>query len=260
MSQHHNSIGSAVATSRNKYSKLNDEHEYQIAKRGIRADWGRANCQTFDIPQASVILGYDAKSAGIMLISDEYGQWQFRPDKPWASSGGKLPKYRTGKGEYDIFLAKHPEIKAYWSDLDALKARCLTIDGRPYLLITEGGFKAIMGCQHDIPTVAGVGVTMFLTPKKKGEPDLVPGLKRLAVAGFGFVVAFDSDNPVKKPETVKDVARAEKRLTERLKAYGCEVLSVTGKWNYEDGKGMDDFINKNGIEAFRAILMKARSV
>jgi putative DNA primase/helicase len=238
-------------------TKLTAEHQAQILARGINLPWAIANCKSFDIENATLMLRYEAKSAGIMLISDDYGQWQFRPDQPWASKDGKKPKYRTPKDEYDAFLAKHPEIEGYWKDLDALRVRCFTIDGKPYLLLTEGGFKAIAGCMHDIPTVALVGVTMGLTPRKKGEPDLVPALKRLAEAGFNFIIAFDSDT---KPETVKNVRRAELRIAKHLRAYGCDVLSVTGLWEPgENGelKGMDDFINNKDIEAFRAILLKA---
>jgi putative DNA primase/helicase len=237
--------------------QLTAEHQAQILARRIPLPWVVENCKSFDISTATLMLRYPAKSAGIMLMSDEYGQWQFRPDEPWASKDGKMPKYRTPKAEYDAFLAKHPEIEGYWKDLDALRARCFTINGKPYILITEGGFKGITGCMHDIPTIALVGVTMGLTPRAKGEPDLVPALKRLAEAGFNFIIAFDSDT---KPETVKSVRRAEKRLAERLRAYGCEVLSVTGRWEPgENGelKGMDDFINNKEIEAFRAILMQA---
>jgi putative DNA primase/helicase len=240
--------------------QLAAEHEAQILARRIPLPWATENCKSFDIANATLMLDYPAKSAGIMLMSDEYGQWQFRPDDPWASKDGKMPKYRTPKHEYDAFLAKHPEIKAYWKDLDALRARCFTIDGKPYILITEGGFKGITGCMHGIPTLALVGVTMGLTPRSKGEPDLVPALKRLAEAGFNFIIAFDSDT---KPETVKSVRRAEKRLAERLKAYGCDVLSVTGHWEPgENGefKGMDDFINNKSIEEFRAILMQAAPI
>lgn len=236
------------------WSLLTEEHQAQIEARGIHRAWAAANCMSCDIPKASVMLGYSAKSAGIMLMSDQYGQWQFRPDEPWASKDGKTPKYRTGKGEYDAFLAKHPTINAYWSDLEALKARCFTIDGKPWLLITEGGFKGITGCQSDIPTIGLVGVTMGLTPKSKGEPDLIAALKRLAEAGFGFIIAFDADE---KPN--KNVATAESKLAKALLSYGCAVRTVTGHWEHEDGKGMDDFIQKNGIEAFRAILMKAES-
>jgi putative DNA primase/helicase len=237
--------------------QLTAEHQAQILARRIPLPWAVENCKSFDIDNATLMLGYKAFSAGIMLMSDEYGQWQLRPDEPWASKDGKKPKYRSPKDEYDAFLANHPEIKGYWRDLDALRARCFTINGKPYLLITEGGFKAITGCMHDIPTVALVGVTMGLTPRSKGEPDLVPGLKRLAEAGFNFIIAFDSDT---KPDTVKSVRRAEKRIAEHLRAYGCDVLSVTGHWEPgENGelKGMDDFINNKDIEAFRAILLKA---
>src|SRR4028118_154423 len=240
--------------------QLTAEHQAQILARRIDLTWAAANCKSFDISNATLMLDYPAKSAGIMLMSAEYGQWQLRPDEPWASKDGKKPKYRTPKHEYDAFLAKHPEIKAYWKDLDALRARCFTINGKPYILITEGGFKGITGCMHDIPTVALVGVTMGLTPRRKGEPDLVPALKRLAEAGFNFIIAFDSDT---KPKTVKSVRRQEKRITQRLRAYGCDVLSVTGLWEPgENGelKGMDDFINNKDIEAFRAILMQAEPI
>jgi putative DNA primase/helicase len=234
-------------------TQLTAEHQAQILARRLPLPWAASNCKSFDISTATLMLNYPAQSAGIMLMSDEYGQWQFRPDEPWASKDGKKPKY-------DAFLAKHPEIEGYWKDLDALRARCFTINGKPYILITEGGFKGIAGCMHDIPTVALVGVTMGLTPRKKGEPDLVPALKRLAEAGFNFIIAFDSDT---KPKTVKNVRRAEKRLAERLRAYGCDVLSVTGRWEPgENGelKGMDDFINHKDIEAFRAILMQAAPI
>jgi putative DNA primase/helicase len=241
-------------------TQLTAEHQAQILARRIPLPWAVANCKSFEIENATLMLRYKAKSAGIMLMSDEYGQWQFRPDDPWASKEGNKPKYRTPKDEYDVFLAKHPEIEGYWKDLDALRARCFTIDGKPYLLLTEGGFKAIAGCMHDIPTVALVGVTMGLTPRKKGEPDLVPALKRLAEAGFNFIIAFDSDT---KPETVKSVRCQEKRIAERLRAYGCDVLSVTGHWEPgENGefKGMDDFITNKSIEEFRAILMQAAPI
>ena len=250
-------VTNVLASNQQITTNLTAEHQAQILARGINLAWVIANCKSFDTDTATLMLGYKALSAGIMLMSDEYGQWQFRPDEPWASKDGKKPKYRTPKDEYDAFLAKHPEIEGYWRDLDALRARCYTINGKPYILITEGGFKAIAGCMHDIPTLALVGVTMGLTPRKKGEPDLVPALKRLAEAGFNFIIAFDSDT---KPKTVKSVRRAALRLAKHLRAYGCDVLSVTGLWEPgENGelKGMDDFINNKEIEAFRAILLKA---
>src|SRR4028118_771680 len=205
-------------------TQLTAEHQAQILARRIPLPWAVANCKSFDISTATLMLRYEAFSAGIMLMSDEYGQWQLRPDEPWASKDGKKPKYRTPKDEYDAFLAKHPEIEGYWRDLDALRARCFTINGKPYILITEGGFKAIAGCMHGIPTVALVGVTMGLTPRAKGEPDLIPALKRLAEAGFNFIIAFDAD-----ATTNKNVRIAEKKLAKVLLSYGVSVRTVTGQ-------------------------------
>jgi len=257
--QNNTVIDSQLSSSNGKVSatitQLTAEHQAHTTSRCIPLAWAAANCKSFEIDNATLMLRYPAKSPGIMLISDEYGQWQFKPDEPWASKDGKMPKYRTPKHEYDAFLAKHPEIEGYWRDLEALKARCFTINGKPYIVITEGGFKAITGCLHDIPTVALVGVTMGLTPRAKGEPDLIPALKRLAEAGFGFIIAFDAD-----AATNKNVRIAERKLAKVLLSYGVSVRTVTGHWDAEeDGKGMDDFINNKGIEEFRAILIKSET-
>ncbi|MEG4915072.1 DUF3854 domain-containing protein, partial [Microcoleus sp. B7-D4] len=209
-------------------------------------------------PKDKLVMVQEAQELGLYAYAKHFGDL-----KSGITYSRLLTHYERGgqfpKGEYDAFLAKHPEIETYWTDLEALKARCFTINGKPYLLITEGCIKAIKGCMWDIPTVAVMGVDIALTPAAKGTPDLIPGLKRLAEAGLNFIIAYDSDPP-EKVETVKNVRRAEKTLTKHLKAYGCEVLSVTGNWNHEDGKGMDDFINNQGIEAFRAVLMKASNV
>jgi putative DNA primase/helicase len=237
--------------------------EYLVNERKIPYKWALENCKSMDESEAGVMLGYPAKSAGIMFMSADYGQWQFRPHKPWlspdAKEGDEPPKYRNPNHEHDLFLPQHPDNKDFWADLEALKPLCIPINGKPYLPTTEGAIKAITGCVHGIPTISVPGVWMGLTAQAKGEPDLIPGLKRLAEAGFGFIVTFDSDT---KPKTVKNVRQAEQRLAEKLRAYGCDVLSVTGYWLPEEGKGMDDFINNEarGIEAFRAILMQAAPI
>jgi predicted P-loop ATPase len=94
---------------------------------------------------------------------------------------------------------------------------------------------------------------MGLTPKAKGEPDLIPVLKRLAEAGFGFIFAFDAD-----AATNRNVRIAESKLVKVLLSYGCAVRTVTGHWEEEDGKGMDDFIHNQGIEDFIAILEESK--
>ena len=249
-------FSTTATASCNKYLLDTADKNYLMQERKLDIGWVYENFKSLAAADASSRLGYDAPSSGIAFLDPQGNLWQFRPWKPGINKKGEPIKYLTPKLEYDAFLAKHPEIEAYWTDLESLKARCFTVDGKPYILITEGGFKGITGCQHGIPTVALCGVWMGLTSKKKGTPVLVPALKRLAEAGFNFIIAFDSDT---KPETVKDVKAAEKHLAEHLRAYECEVLSVTGHWEPEEGKGMDDFINNEarGIEAFRAILMQA---
>ena len=90
-------VTNVLASNQQITTNLTAEHQAQILARGINLAWVIANCKSFDTDTATLMLGYKALSAGIMLMSDEYGQWQFRPDEPWASKDGKKPKYRTPK-------------------------------------------------------------------------------------------------------------------------------------------------------------------
>lgn len=241
----------AVSTKR-----LNDKHHAElIERRGLPADWVHANCWSVPAKEATDLLGYEAKSDGIMLQGDGW-QIQFKPDKPWKGEADKkAPKYRSPKDAYDAILPSHPEDKQYWRDLEALKKLCWHENGVPYLLITEGLFKAITGCANGLPTIALLGVEMGLTSSKddpQGKRYLVQGLEKFARAGFGFIIAFDADCATKPA-----VIQAERTLTFRLKKFGAPVRSITGGWNEQDGKGMDDYIEATGIEEFRAILLKA---
>ena len=135
---------------------LSPKHKSHIESRGLLNDWSFANCRTASALEASVYLGYAAKSGGILFVGATT-QFQFRPDKPWKSENGdkkkKSPKYRTPLGEYDAFLPRHPVDPDYWN-IEKLREACYHIDDHPYLLITEGAFKAIAGCSHDLPTIA----------------------------------------------------------------------------------------------------------
>ena len=226
-----------------------------IEKRGLTLDWVARNCYSATIQQATEALAYRAQSPGILLQGDGW-QMQFKPDKPWKGDGDKkAPKYRSPLGDYDTMLPSHPTDKTYWTDLEALKQRCLQIDGHPYIVVTEGFFKAIAGCSNDIPTIALLGVEMGLTSAKadpQGKRYLVQSLEKYARAGFGFIIALDADcatNPF--------VIEAERKLTHQLKKFNIPVLSITGTWTVDEGKGMDDFIQKNGIEEFRQLLLTA---
>jgi putative DNA primase/helicase len=224
-------------------------------RRGIDMKWAIANCRRVSDRGAELYLGYPSKSPGILFVGNGT-QSQFRPDEPWAGADGKRPKYRTPTSSeigYDAFLPKHPTSARYW-DVELLKQHCWKIDGIPFIILTEGVFKAIAGCSNGLPTISLLGVTMGLTSKKK-DPDgvayLVPALKKYAEAGFGFIIAFDAD--AKSNKSVRD---AERYLMAEILQSGCKVFSATGAWEIEEGKGMDDFIKINGPEEFKSRIKK----
>ncbi len=240
--------------------ELNPQHLLQCCgndrskkERGLKPEWIQANCRTVNVAEATEMLGYPARSEGI-AIEGANGQFQLRPDKPWGGKPGqKAPKYRTAIGdEYTALLPKHPTDKNYWLDIEVLKQRCYSINGHPMLVVTEGGFKAIALCSHGIPTIALLGVEMGLTPAKEdpqGKRYLVPELERFARLGFGFILGFDADTYTKKP-----VKQALIKLARQLQRFSVPVYNLP-KWDEEEGKGVDDFIQNKGIEAFRQELL-----
>lgn len=229
-----------------------------VEDRGLDARWIAFNCHSATAEEASQRLGYTAKSGGI-LLEGEGIQIQFKPDKPWkAEDEKKAAKYRSPLGDYDAMLPVHPDDPAYWTDLEALKTKCYQIDGHPCLVVDEGFFKALAGCSNDIPTIALLGVEMGLTSAKadiQNKRYLVPTLEKFARAEFGFIIPFDAD-----AATNKAVLWAQVKLSEQLLKFKVPVYSATGLWSVEQGKGMDDYIQKNGADQFkREVLGKAQS-
>lgn len=238
---------------------LNAKHWYELtSERELNPDWVKANSWSADKAEASARLGYKANSAGILM--EGYGiQIQFKPDVRWKSKDEKkAPKYRSPVGEYDAISPNHPTEPDYWTNFEKLKERCEKINGHPYIDVTEGLWKAIAGCSNDLPTTSLLGVEMGLTSAKddvQGKRYLVPELERLAKAGFGFRLNFDADSA-----TNKNVFWALLKLGKQLEK--CSKLPVyVSQWAEEDGKGMDDYIKKNGAEKFkREILAEAKTL
>ncbi len=252
----------STQTQQTSTNRLNDKHYLEcVTKRGLDPAWIAANCRTVTIEEASEQLGYTAKSAGIWLEGHNF-VGQLRPDKAWRSTEtpkDKAPKYRNPLGEYDASLPNHPHNPEYWEKLDELAKMCYIIDGRPCLVITEGLFKAIAGCSNEIPTISIPGVEQGLTPSKndpQGKRYLVETLEKFARASFGFILAFDADSI-----TNKNVCWAQLKLAHQLKKFDVPIYSVTGLWSIEDGKGMDDYIQNNGADAFRKeVLARAQTI
>jgi len=236
---------------------LTPEHEAHIADRGLLNPWARECSFSASIAQAS-LYGISAKSAGILFIGQN-GQVQYRPDIREPKRGKKEPpKYLTSVGEFDAFVPPSPDNPLYW-EIESLKREAFYINDVPYILITEGVFKALAGCSNSIPTISLLGVEQGLTGKARDPENqrfLVPALRKLAEAGFGFIIAFDAD-----VATNPNVRAAERKLAKQLAKFNVPVRSVTGDWEAGPNgelKGMDDFIQNKGIEEFRAILTKAK--
>jgi putative DNA primase/helicase len=239
-------------------NSLNDEHLTQSESRGLLNDYTRATCRSITHSEAKVYVGNNAPSSGILFMGAN-GQIQFKPDKPRKNKKGKPIKYESVLGsEFDALLPKHPTNKDYWTKENLLKV-CYWINDHPYIGITEGGWKAIAGCANDLPTVALLGVEMGLSGKAsdvEGKRHLVAALRMLAEWGFGFIIIFDAD-----ATTNENVRAAERKLARQLAKFNVPVRSITGDWDAGPNKefnGMDDFIQRKGIEDFRAILSKAK--
>jgi putative DNA primase/helicase len=222
-------------------------------KRGLPTDWCFENVKRATAAQATQLLGYQAKSDGLW-IEGYGGQGQFKPDEPWEiedlKTGKKSsPKYLTPKSEYSAFLPLHPQMgDKLWTDIEEIKKHCIYFyrDPIPYIILTEGAFKAISGCSFDILTIGLLGVWMGLTSKVKGKRYLLPILQKYADAGFGFIIAFDADCT-----TNKNVLSAQDELAKALTLAGSPVRIATGLWTVEQGKGMDDFIQNYGANKFK---------
>src|SRR4028118_2011374 len=243
---------------------LTPEHEAHIAGRGLLNPWVRECSHSASIAQAELYLGYKVKSPGLLFIGQN-GQVQYRPDIREPKRGKKKPpKFLTPLGEFDALVPPSPDNPLYW-EIEALKREAFYINDVPYILLTEGVFKALAGCSNGIPTISLLGVEQGLTGKARDPENqrfLVPALRRLAEAGFGFINAFDAD-----VATNPNVRAAERKLAKQLAKFNVPVRSITGAWaarsEIEGGQikvtnGMDDFIQHKGIEEFRAILSKAK--
>ena len=239
----------AVKTTR----RINDKHINHIRNRGINDNWVIANCYSASITESSELLHSKAKSPCIVLKGAN-GQLQLRPDRPWKNEGDKkAPKYRTAHGDnYDAWLPNHPNVHNYWTDIKALKERCYQINGIPCLLVTEGGFKAIVPTMYGLPTIALLGVEMGLTSKEADPQNkryLVDQLEHYAKHDFGFIIGFDTDISTKD-----GVKWALRKLGSQLAKFDVPVY-VLPQWDEKLGKGIDDFIMNQGIEEFRQKLI-----
>ena len=119
------------------------------------------------------------------------------------------------------------------------------------LCITEGAKKAGALLSAGYVAIALPGINNgYRTPKDNhghriGKSHLIPQLQKLAASGRTIYIAFDQDS---KPQTVKAVNAAIRKLGYLLTQLGCHVKVIT--WTPDQGKGVDDFIINQGKKAF----------
>lgn len=238
-----------------------------VEKRGLDPRWVTANCFSIDKETAIKKLGYPNILSGGIWLEGEQGIGHFKPDIPWKIKNEKTGKKKLTKyinsQNYDAFLPKNPDDKEYWINLEGLKLKCIIINNHPYVLATEGVFKAIASCSNGVPCVGLLGVEMGLTSSKddpQGKRYLVSVLEMLVKAGIGIIIAFDADAATKK-----EVRSAQYRLAQQLKKFNIPVYSITGMWEVDESfenknKGIDDFIMNHGGEEFRKLVAQAETI
>jgi hypothetical protein len=184
--------------------------------------------------------------SGIDLTTLKDSDWGcFKPDRPKLDQGKPLkyevpPKVPTGifalkvEGEaLDGFPV--PKGKTFWEWVLANPVP---------VMITEGAKKAASLLSHGKVAIALSGVWNFLD----SEGHLKPEIQRLIRPGREFVIAFDQDSRW----VVRDnVVRAARKLAEILQAHNCMVTILN--WEIENGKGIDDFIVKEGAGEFEKL-------
>ncbi|WP_044520434.1 VapE domain-containing protein [Nostoc sp. PCC 7120 = FACHB-418] len=203
--------------------------EFLSQQRGIPVDWLEAHCK---------------RDRDGWLITGANYQQQKRLDKPRTTKDGKQVKYVShtkDKQKYDIFIPVEPTFGLPITD---------DYDRDATLVITEGAFKAIKGCSEGVLTVSVPGVNQLFKPKESGG-DLVNGLHALTIRYKKIIIAFDADASF-KPQVWDAIKKGAMALIER----DCDVKIAV--WQHsEETKGMDDYINKEGIEAFKLVLENA---
>jgi hypothetical protein len=168
----------------------------------------------------------------------------FKPDRPRRDTERDRPiKYENPHGVPTRILFLQTDAGDYWPTVLA--------DPETPLIITEGAKKAAAGLSHEFATVAAAGVWNLTEKTDSGEFQLHPDLKDF-VAGRTVYLAMDQD---KSAKTRWKVAVAIKRAAQCLELAGADVYVVS--WKPKLGKGLDDLIVNNDVEAFQDAIAKA---
>ena len=122
---------------------------------------------------------------------------------------------------------------------------------------TEGAKKAISGISTGEICISLTGIWNGCPELNKGEKDytLINDLKLISTPNRRINIAFDKDS---KPKTINMVRAATKRFAGLLIAADCQVYLTD--WSSDRGKGIDDLIFNDGVEAFRRVIDSAKPI
>lgn len=157
----------------------------------------------------------------------------------YLKENGKLPKFLSIKG------AKN---KPYLTPcLDWQKISKKTSQD---LIITEGELKAVVPCLNKIPTIALSGANNFVTTNDEGQPEFLPELEQIKWENRAVAICFDSDII-----TNLAVQYAAVKLANQLaRRQANPFLVILPRELNGDKNGIDDFIAKHGIKAFKELV------
>lgn len=157
----------------------------------------------------------------------------------YLKENGKLPKFLSIKG------AKN---KPYLTPcLDWQK-----VFKKPSqdLIITEGELKGVIPCLNKIPTIALSGANNFVTTNNDGQSEFLPELEQIKWENRAVAICFDSDIITNIAVQYAAVKLANQLARRQAKPF----LVILPRELNGDKNGIDDFIVKHGIKAFKELV------
>ena len=170
-------------------------------------------------------------------ILDE--DWQTNYNLKSKFDPNDLPKYLTKKGQKNI---------PYLPPIIPWKKVCHKTSQD--IIITEGEIKATLACLHGINCIGLAGVWTFKTKIDEFRSTFLPELENINWQGRNVGICFDSD--IVNNQQIK--LAAQQLATELLNRKANPYLIIIPQELNETKNGLDDFIMRHGIDAFKQLI------
>lgn len=202
--------------------------------------------------ESALLTGHEISGLLIPYYSPEGQVWtqRLRPlPEDWESNEKLKDYYLKKNGKLPKFLsAKESKNKPYLPNIFNWNG----IINKPSkdILITEGEIKALNPCKHGIATIALSGVHNFVVRNEDDQSELLPELDQINWRGRSVGVCFDSDiisNLAVQHAALKLCNElAQRKANPYIVVLPCELDG--------DKNGIDDFIQRHGVKAFKEIV------